>query len=96
MGVKEILRIVPFMPAWPSLVMVGSCRYVESVISYKWSLSTSIQIQNRGNIRSRYNIRGGSMDDCLTSYCCRSCALTQERREIELEENSFEGFSQSK
>jgi len=55
-----------------------------------------LMIKNRSNIRSRYNIRGSTMNDCATSIFCRCCSLTQERREIELEENSFEGFSQSK
>ncbi|KAH9046620.1 PLAC8 family-domain-containing protein, partial [Lactarius hengduanensis] len=59
---------------------------------YAWVL----QIGTRADIRARYSIRGSSMDDCLTSWCCHSCSLTQERREIELEENSFEGVSQPK
>ena len=60
------------------------------------SLNRSVQLGDRRNLRSRYNIRGSAVNDCLTAWCCRSCALTQERREIELEENSFEEFSQSK
>ncbi|KAN0139503.1 PLAC8 domain containing protein [Lactarius tabidus] len=58
---------------------------------YAWIL----QIGNRANLRTRYDIRGGTMGDCLTSWCCHSCSLTQERREIELEEKSFEEYSQS-
>ena len=50
----------------------------------------------RTDVRERYGIRGGATSDFLVSWCCAFCALTQERREIELEENSFEGFSQSK
>ncbi|KAH9052687.1 PLAC8 family-domain-containing protein [Lactarius vividus] len=56
---------------------------------YAWVL----QIGTRADIRARYSIRGSSMDDCLTSWCCHSCSLTQERREIELEENSLEEVS---
>ena len=37
----------------------------------------------------RYGIRGDAVTDCLASACCRPCALTQERREMELEEGSF-------
>ncbi|KAN0139504.1 PLAC8 family domain containing protein, partial [Lactarius tabidus] len=59
---------------------------------YAWVLL----IANRANLRSRYNIRGSTVDDCFTSWCCHSCSLTQESREITLEENSFEEFSQSK
>jgi Cys-rich protein (TIGR01571 family) len=62
-----------------------------------WSpLTESFQMASRTNVRSRYNIRRGAMDDCLAAWCCRPCSLTQQSREIELEENSFEGFSQSK
>jgi len=60
-------------------------------VGYAWVL----QIGNRADIRARYGIRGGTFGDCFTSWFCRCCSLTQERREIELEENSFEGFSQS-
>ncbi|KAI9430039.1 PLAC8-domain-containing protein [Lactarius indigo] len=59
---------------------------------YAWIL----QIGDRAEVRARYGIRGGTVGDCLTSCFCDPCSLTQERREIELEENSFEGFSQSK
>ena len=63
------------------------------------SLSRGDQVGTRAEIRTRYGIRGGSVGDngdCFVSICCRPCALTQERREIELEERSFEGFSQNK
>jgi Cys-rich protein (TIGR01571 family) len=59
-------------------------------------LNRGLQIGSRAETRARYSIRGSTVDDCLTSWCCHACTLTQERREIELEENSFEGFSQSK
>ncbi|KAJ6619427.1 PLAC8 family-domain-containing protein [Mycena sp. CBHHK59/15] len=40
-------------------------------------------------IRSRYAVRGDGATDCLLSCCCAPCALTQESREIELEEQSL-------
>ncbi|KAI9509149.1 PLAC8 family-domain-containing protein [Russula earlei] len=43
----------------------------------------------RGNVRRRYGIRGHPTDDFLASFFCRPCALAQERREVELEENSL-------
>jgi Cys-rich protein (TIGR01571 family) len=49
----------------------------------------SAQIPTRAEARERYGIRGDVYGDCLTSWCCRPCSLTQERREIELEEGSF-------
>ena len=36
-GVKDLMPIVPFMASWSSLAMLGSCRYVESVVSRKGS-----------------------------------------------------------
>lgn len=50
-----------------------------------WVLSMA----SRGSTRARYNISGGTCADCLASAFCGPCALTQESREIELEELSF-------
>jgi Cys-rich protein (TIGR01571 family) len=47
------------------------------------------QISNRSDIRTRYSIRGDAIGDCFASCLCNPCALTQERREIELEEESL-------
>jgi len=49
-----------------------------------------MQMGTRRNVRSRYNIKGGSGSDCCTAFCCTPCELTQESREIELEEQSFQ------
>jgi Cys-rich protein (TIGR01571 family) len=49
-----------------------------------------LQIHTRTEARERYGIRGDTYNDCLTAWLCRPCSLTQERREIELEEGSFE------
>jgi Cys-rich protein (TIGR01571 family) len=50
-----------------------------------------LQVRTRTEIRERYGIRGDSSEDCIMSFCYRPLALTQERREIELEESSFYG-----
>ncbi|KAH9993560.1 PLAC8 family-domain-containing protein [Russula vinacea] len=47
------------------------------------------QVRTRTEIRERYGIRGDSSEDCTTSLCYQQLALIQERREIELEENSL-------
>jgi Cys-rich protein (TIGR01571 family) len=47
------------------------------------------QMRSRDIARERYGIRADAYGNCLTAYFCRPCSLTQERREIELEENSF-------
>ncbi|KAJ7095871.1 PLAC8-domain-containing protein [Mycena belliarum] len=39
--------------------------------------------------RSRYSIQGDGATDCLLSCFCAPCALTQESRELELEEQSL-------
>jgi Cys-rich protein (TIGR01571 family) len=56
-------------------------------------LNRGMQTGNRSDVRAHYSIRGDTPVDCLSSTFCRPCALTQESREIELEENSFGGFS---
>jgi Cys-rich protein (TIGR01571 family) len=53
------------------------------------SLLRSTQMGSRSDIRNRYDIRGAGIEDCLISLLCRPCALTQERRELELEERSI-------
>ena len=47
---------------------------------------------SRWDTRARYNVRGDAAVDCLVSSFCHIGALIQERREIELEESTFEGF----
>jgi len=63
------------------------CIYCGLLIAgYGWVL----QIRTREEIRERYGIRSSPINDCLVSWCCNPCSLTQERREIELEETNFE------
>ena len=50
---------------------------------------THVQLGPREEIRQRYGIRGNMCKDWFTVCCCGSCALTQERREVEMEEASF-------
>jgi hypothetical protein len=45
-------------------------------------------------MRERYGIRGNVIKDVLASLCCTPCALTQERREVEMEEASFQAVGQ--
>jgi Cys-rich protein (TIGR01571 family) len=55
-------------------------------IGHPWIM----QVQPRAEIRERYAIRGNIINDWLASLCCNPCALTQERREVEVEEASFQ------
>ncbi|KAH9478037.1 Cell number regulator 7 [Psilocybe cubensis] len=55
-----------------------------SMFGFGWIM----QMMNRSSIRGRYNIGGGGVGDCCSAFCCTPCELTQESREIELEENT--------
>jgi len=50
-----------------------------------------LQIGTRSATRNRYQIHGDGVSDILCSWCCIPCALTQESREIGLEEQSLGG-----
>jgi len=45
-----------------------------------------LRVPQREEVREHYGIRGSLVGDCLVAWCCNPCSLTQERREIELEE----------
>jgi Cys-rich protein (TIGR01571 family) len=49
----------------------------------------ALQISTRKKTRLRYNIAGTDLEDCGTSLCCGPCALTQESKEMGLEETSL-------
>ncbi|KAG9003533.1 hypothetical protein FRB94_003053 [Tulasnella sp. JGI-2019a] len=49
-----------------------------------------MQIGTRHDVRQRYRVEGGTCGDVFFSACCHSCALTQESREIKLEETHYE------
>ncbi|KAH7101721.1 hypothetical protein BKA62DRAFT_703012, partial [Auriculariales sp. MPI-PUGE-AT-0066] len=46
-------------------------------------------MSNRAATRARYRIAGDGGSDCFSSCCCAPCALTQESRELELEEQAL-------
>ncbi|KAF8157207.1 PLAC8 family-domain-containing protein [Crassisporium funariophilum] len=50
-----------------------------------------MQMMNRSSVRGRYNIKGGGCGDCCSAFCCTPCELTQESRELELEEQTYGG-----
>ncbi|KAJ8508710.1 hypothetical protein ONZ45_g9035 [Pleurotus djamor] len=65
----------------------GDC-FVHGCITACFGAGWVLQIGTRGNIRDRYRIKGGGCGDCLTACFCTPCELTQESRELELEEKS--------
>ncbi|TFK62804.1 PLAC8-domain-containing protein [Pluteus cervinus] len=52
-------------------------------------LGSLLQLGPRSGIRSRYRIKGDGCGECCTVCWCSSCALTQESRELELEEKTI-------
>ncbi|KAL7410793.1 PLAC8 family-domain-containing protein [Mrakia frigida] len=62
---------------------------LNTVVGLGWLL----QIGTRGATRDRYKIQGGACEDCVSIWACNPCTITQETREIELEEQfSQEGL----
>ena len=43
----------------------------------------------REDLRTKYQLPGSFLEDCLTHCCCHCCALIQETKEIELREGKF-------
>ena len=41
-----------------------------------------LHMWNRGDIRTRYNVKGSGLGDFGIACCCTPCGLTQESREI--------------
>ncbi|KAF9507585.1 hypothetical protein BS47DRAFT_1303850, partial [Hydnum rufescens UP504] len=48
-----------------------------------------LSMGGRKNIGHRYHIDGGCCSDFFCTWCCVSCSLTRESREVSLEEHSF-------
>ncbi|RDB17453.1 Protein PLANT CADMIUM RESISTANCE 3 [Hypsizygus marmoreus] len=65
--------------------------FVHGCLTALTGMGWVLQLGTRSNARLHYAIKGGACGDCLVHACCTPCALTQESREIELEEQSFGG-----
>ncbi|MBA0550857.1 hypothetical protein Golob_021768 [Gossypium lobatum] len=37
----------------------------------------------RSKLRKQYKLKGGGCGDCMLHFCCETCALTQEYRELQ-------------
>ena len=48
------------------------------------NLQCCVHMGLRGNIRQKFNIYGGGLEDCCLTWCCPCCALAQEAREIKI------------
>ncbi|KAH8818610.1 PLAC8 family-domain-containing protein [Flagelloscypha sp. PMI_526] len=69
----------------------GAC-WGYAALSTLLGLSCILQMNTRSTMRERYSVRGDGCGDCLTAFCCTSCGLTQEHREVLLEEESYPGY----
>ncbi|KAF1810749.1 PLAC8-domain-containing protein, partial [Eremomyces bilateralis CBS 781.70] len=63
----------------------GSCcgYYVIAMCGCHWIL----QMMQRGEMRSKYQLQGGGCKDCLCACCCTPCDLVQQDKEAEFREN---------
>lgn len=98
MGAIHTATTAGFIPRCSSSDTLGLCKYVATLVNrdnldLPWATA---QVQPRAEMRERYAIRGHVIQDGLAVLCCNSCALTQERREVELEEASFQTLQQEK
>jgi len=60
-----------------------------SVLAGVGGLGWVLQMTTRATLRTRYRIRGSGCTDCLATCCCVPCELTQESRELGVEEGNF-------
>ncbi|EJD54786.1 PLAC8-domain-containing protein [Auricularia subglabra TFB-10046 SS5] len=67
----------------------GSDCLLHGAITACFGFGWIFQIGERGATRRRYNIEGGGCGDCCSTFWCNPCALTQESREIQQEEESM-------
>ncbi|KZV89652.1 PLAC8-domain-containing protein [Exidia glandulosa HHB12029] len=67
----------------------GGC-FLYGCLTVFTGLGWLLSVPERNATRERYSIKGSGCGSCLTVMCCLPCALTQESREIELEEQSLQ------
>jgi len=68
----------------------GDCCLHGSLTSF-CAFGWVLQISTRKNVRTRYSIGGSGLEDCCMALCCGPCALTQESKEMALEECDCRG-----
>ncbi|TCD59890.1 hypothetical protein EIP91_011257 [Steccherinum ochraceum] len=67
----------------------GNDCLIHGVLTACGGLGWVLQIGTRTSTRERYRIEGNPVKDCFASWCCHACELTQESRELELEETNL-------
>jgi len=71
--------------------IAGSDTITYAALQCCCGLGWIVGMSNREQSRNRYKVAGDGATDCFLSCCCAPCALTQESREIELEEQALGG-----
>ncbi|CDP00819.1 unnamed protein product [Coffea canephora] len=66
-----------------SCFLMGCIFYLLNLTCHYVGCSWIISMGYRSKLRKQYGIKGGSCQDCLIHFCCQSCALCQEYRELE-------------
>jgi hypothetical protein len=47
---------------------------------------------SRGDMRTRYNLEGDQLKDCLCAFCCLPCDLIQQDKETQYQEEQKQPF----
>lgn len=81
------------MVGWALQVCLS--RNLSKFYTQRLNVLLSTQIGQRSNIRDRYRIAGNGCGDCMTAWFCSPCTLTQESREVALEEKALGGNERS-
>ncbi|KLO16137.1 PLAC8-domain-containing protein [Schizopora paradoxa] len=65
--------------------------FIHGCLTSLCGVGWALQIGQRSAIRDRYRISGNGCGDCMGALCCTPCTLTQESREVALEERVLGG-----
>jgi len=65
--------------------------FIHCCLSSLCAVGWVLQIGQRSTVRDRYRISGNGCADCMSVWCCSPCTLTQESREVDLEERALGG-----
>ncbi|EJD39584.1 PLAC8-domain-containing protein [Auricularia subglabra TFB-10046 SS5] len=69
--------------------LLGEDTITYAALNFCCGFGWIVGMTNRTATRTRYKITGSDGEDCFLSCCCAPCALTQQSRELELEEQSL-------
>ncbi|KAJ6557711.1 PLAC8 family-domain-containing protein [Mycena capillaripes] len=85
----RFLALESYTPWTGSSAVTASSPLSADCVAQCFGCGGIVGMMGRRQTRTRYGIHGSGGDDCIMSCCCAPCTLTQESREIELEEQSL-------